>query len=136
SGAVPRSPQHPSAPACSTPDRCCELHVHYGGWLRGTVGKTRRDITTVVLAYGDTVCDGGLNTGKAHMRDDENVSEGTPAPSTDGEGTADTGSAMGNPSEDPGPIDIGPIWRNRDPWKEAETREAPQGGDSEDPGSS
>jgi|GraSoiStandDraft_16_1057320.scaffolds.fasta_scaffold2042808_2 hypothetical protein len=70
------------------------------------------------------------------MRDDENVSEGTPAPSTDGEGTADTGSAMGNPSEDPGPIDIGPIWRNRDPWKEAETREAPQGGDSEDPGSS
>ncbi len=24
---------------------------------------------------------------------------------------------------DPGPIGIGPIWRNRDPWKEAETRD-------------
>jgi hypothetical protein len=69
------------------------------------------------------------------MPDDENASEGTPAPSTDGESTvgSDKGSAMGNPSEDPGQIDLGPIWRNRDPWKEAETREAPQGGSSEGP---
>jgi hypothetical protein len=70
------------------------------------------------------------------MPDDQNAGEDTPAPSTGGDGTADSSSATGSVSEDPGPIDVGPIWRNHDPWEEAETRGAPQGGGSEDAESS
>ena len=73
------------------------------------------------------------------MPDGQDTSKDTPAPSTGGDGTADSGSHVGsigeNPGpidvvEDPGPIDVGPIWRNRDPWEKAETRGAPQGSSS------
>lgn len=74
--------------------------------------------------------------GKAHMPDGQNASKDTPAPSTGGDGTTDSGSHIGSVTEDPGPIDVGSIWRNHDPWEEAETREAPQSSSNEDAESS